>query len=307
MKTIQLTPILLSSLLMIGCGSTGGIKKDSQKYVENVRVTESTVAENTKCLTKQSSFKKITWKKLIKSANACVKNKKWSAVRNIANHLAQTEPNSPWGAYYLSLESENSEQYPRALWMIEAALKKVPSQPILLYQKGRLLWKLGNYESGVETMEEALKLNPSMNSARLFLAKVELRDQQYSKAYDLFKVVAEQSPNLAEAHAGLAECLTQKQDWNEAISSWDNAISLSPRRLDYRLRRIRILDEKQGNASLSLEEYRKIRLLKQKNRLKGQLPAYIQARIDQLEAKVASEAAKKVSQRQPAQKKKVSK
>ena len=119
--------------------------------------------------------------------------------------------------------------------------------------------------------------------------------------------MAEQSPNLAEAHAGLAECLTQKQDWNEAISSWDNAISLSPRRLDYRLRRIRILDEKQGNASLSLEEYRKIRLLKQKNRLKGQLPAYIQARIDQLEAKVASEAAKKVSQRQPAQKKKVSK
>ena len=225
------------------------IKEDTKQYIKNVDSVEIFETEKMECVRSQSKLIKTSWKDLIKSANFCIKIKKWSSVKVIGLYLAKSEPNSPWGAYYLSLEAEHQKQLPRALWMVEASLKKVPNQPILLYQKGRLLWKMGNLEAGVEAMEASIKTNAKMSAAKLFLAKIELRDQQYSRAYDLFNQVAKLFPKSVDAHVGIAECLFQKQSWEEAISSWNHAIHLKPKNLKYRLRRIQIMDEKLGQVS----------------------------------------------------------
>ena len=78
-------------------------------------------------------------------------------VEKVGSRLAKIDHASPWGAYFLSLGSQGQGNHTRALWMSDLALKKSPKLGFLHYQKGRVLWGMGEYESAVTSMNDALK------------------------------------------------------------------------------------------------------------------------------------------------------
>lgn len=157
------------------------------------------------CSANERSLQKTQQPRLVRIANGCVKSQKWDALKVVANSLSQQYPNSPWGAYYLSLASEKQKQYPRALWMVDAALKKSPKEAMLHYQKGRIYWMMNENTAALASFQESLKYNPQFVDSLLFLAQVHYRNQNFKVAEKYFATVLEIEKDNSEAFAGLTE------------------------------------------------------------------------------------------------------
>lgn len=157
------------------------------------------------CPSSDRGLMKIDQVQLSRMANGCIKTQKWDHLRLVGNAMAQKFPTSPWGAYYLSLSSEKTKQYARALWMIDLALKKSPKEAMLHYQKARIHWLMNENSSALAAFNESLKHNPQFVDSLLFLGQVNYRNQNYKMAEKYFASVLEIEKDNQEAFAGLTE------------------------------------------------------------------------------------------------------
>ncbi|MCB0420897.1 MAG: hypothetical protein KDD61_07870 [Bdellovibrionales bacterium] len=301
----KLIVFLASVSLLVGCAGPTP-KGESAKYTKNVSSVSLHQYNERFCPAETEVTSDKNWKKLLEYGNGCVISQKWDRVEKIGEVFVHQDINSPWGPYFKSLAAEGKGQYERSLWMIEVALQKDSQQAHFLFQKARLLWHKGEKQDSFELMERALAQDPTMNSARLFMAEIELRDQQYSRAFKLFSEAKDHDLYNETVYLGMAECLVEKEDWKQVVQMLDEAININRKRLESRLLRAEVLEKHIKDTALALEAYRKIRYLKMKNRLIGALPKDIEDRISKLEAQLLVESKKKkISRRDPASKQEV--
>lgn len=307
MKILSSLLLSVTALSLFGC-ATGGGDKDSKVYIQNFKSLTVSKAAKLTCTSMREIHIDKSWKKLVEIGNSCARRGEWKKVEKVGTILAQQDIKSPWAGFFKSITAEAKGNHERALWMIEVSLKMTPNQAVLLNQKGRLLWEMKKYDEAVSVLHKAVKADQSLNSTRIFLAQIELRDQQYSVAHDLFKKAVDVNPNSELAHLGLADCLQVKENWQQVVTHLDKAIYINRKRMSSRLRRAWVLETQLNNKALALEAYRKVRYLKLKKRLNGQLPNDIEKKIATLEAQLLAESQKKkVSQRNPAAKEEVAK
>jgi hypothetical protein len=122
-------------------------------YAKNIQV------QNPQALSASCAEPKVdAAKELLEAAGACAKVKNWTRVDTLAMKLSEREPLAPWGPYFMSLAAENRNQLPKAIWMIELAIKKDKSIGILHYQKGRLLLKAGEEAQAQQAFVTAASL-----------------------------------------------------------------------------------------------------------------------------------------------------
>lgn len=261
----KLMGLIILPIFVLGCSSTGtksnSSNYDSTRYfsVKDAKVKSGQCPRSDKSWLRQNS------KQLLDIAKSCVLEKNWSQVDAIGEQLAGLEPESPWGAYFMSIGSMESGKYPRSLWMADLALKKAPKLGFLHYQKGRILWAMGEFELSVTNMEQSLKYDGELNDAHMFLGQVYFRDREYKKSISHFKSALKNQPSLASAQIGLAESYYQMKDYRAAIQSFENAVSVAPNDLQLRLRLGEIYEsEKMLNEALA--SYRKARELARRQR-----------------------------------------
>lgn len=223
------------------------------------------------------------WKSLMSKANGCINKGQWAMVETIAERISAVEPDSPWGAYYLSVASENKGHTERAMWMIDLALKKSSDVGVLRYQKGRILWKQQFYKEAIAEMEKSLEMDKGIKDAHLFLGQVYLRELDFKKAQVHFETVLLQESRNQPAMFGLASCYIEQESVKEAISVLDRAISNFPKVLDFRLQEVYVYENLAKDMNMALAKYKLLQSLLSSKKIEGSVPFDIAQKIKTLE------------------------
>lgn len=223
------------------------------------------------------------WKSLMEKANGCINKGQWSMVEAIGERISQVEPDAPWGAYYLSVASENKSHTERAMWMIDLALKKASDVGILRYQKGRILWKQQFYKEAIAEMEKSLSLDKNIKDAHLFLGQVYLRELDFKKAQNHFEQVLVRESRNHQALFGLSSCHIEMDNAKEAISVLDRAIANFPRVLDFRLQEVYVYENLTKDSVVALAKYKQLQSLMAAKKVEGSVPFDIGQKIKTLE------------------------
>lgn len=291
---------LVTLVILSGCASVGSKPKvDGSKYTRSVK-GHSVLATNyyMTCPKSVSLEKQTIWIELVKMANGCLRENRWKEVEAIGHRLAQIEPQSPWGVYYLSLGALERRDYRRALWMIDVALAKAPATGIFNYQKGRVLWFMKENVAALASVEESLRFDSDNVAAHFLLGQIYLRDLDFSKAAEHLSLVFKEKGRDPIVVDQLAYCYFRLKKSKESLELLDLAIGHSPNRVDLRVRQAQIFEEQMKDEEGALELYRKVKSLILKGRLSGTPSFNIDSKIKSLESSL--------SQRKPATQEKVS-
>lgn len=286
---------LIGILGLVGCatGSKSAHSGASQRagaksvYLEGVSALASTKAPSDRCLDSAAEFKGKTWKQLVRHANGCAKVGDWKKLDLAAQELAKVEINSPWGAYFHSLSAENSGDLPRALWMIELAMKKAPGAGLFHFQKGRILWRLDNFKDGFDEIRTATLREPKLIDAQIFLAGIYHRDQDLEKAATHYQAVIALDSRHRASLEGLADVFVAQGKYGKAVERLTDAISVSSSDLRLRIKLALAHEAIEGNHEQALASYRIARELQGRGSKGESLGVDVVDKIKSLEAKLS--------------------
>lgn len=237
MKKYQFT---LALLALTACASQGTKPESTAKNEDTTKVemylqglsASPVAATGDSC----SATKSDSWKTLVSKASACARTGQWTMVEDFAYLISKLDLNSPWGLYFYSIAAEGKKDYPRALWMIEAAIKKTGNRVALFrYQKGRLMWSEKPSESALKEIEAAAKADPTLLDAQVFLGDARLRSWDLSQAEDHFAQALKIKSNYYEAVRGMADVKRLKGNVQDSIPLLSQAASLKPTDLSTRV------------------------------------------------------------------------
>ena len=309
MKKYQLT-LVLASLVLAGCATSGPTagsksattaKSDSQVQQSKVDVylqglTSSPVTATTDTC---SAAKSTSWKTMVSKAAACVRSGQWSLVEEFAYDLSRSDMDSPWGLYFYSLAAEGRKDYPRALWMIDAAIKKAsPKVALFRYQKGRLMWLEKPSEAALKEIDAAVKADPTLVDGHVFLGDARLRSWDLSQAESHFAAALRLKSNHYEALRGLADVKRLKGNLRDSIPLLAQAQGLKPTDLSTRVY-LAAAYEQEKQHSEALSTYRKLRESMTSGLIKEKPEFDVNEKIRSLETLIAKQS---VDPRTPAQK-----
>jgi tetratricopeptide (TPR) repeat protein len=213
--------ILGLSLLLAACASSSPQLDENEKQSQAERKEKTKVyfsgmtAQKVEdisdsCYYVGLSSKKFSWTELIAQVNGCVRVGNWGAVEGWAFEISRNNIDSPWGLYYYSVAAEAKKDFPRALWMIEKAMKKSTTDVALFrYQRGRVLWEMSPSEAALSEVETALKFDPSLVAAHEFLGEARFRSADYKAAEKHFTAALTLDPKSRRAQKGLASLAMQ--------------------------------------------------------------------------------------------------
>lgn len=310
---MKLVAAALLSVFFVGCASSPSVTKKSDAPIAvqaSALPTNAMIAGYTldsysgsrSC--PHSVSKSASLVDDMKAAAACVHAGQWHLVEELGNQMAMQFSGDAWGAYFLSLSAEHSKDWPRARWMSELAVKKAPNEGLTLYQLGRVQWAMGERMTALETLKKAVEKNSTLTDAHVLMGQIAMLDQKKSDAEKSFSLAyARDSKNLA-ALMGLAEVERLNKKWPESERYLREAISVAPKHLEARVKLAQGLESFKGDMSGALDEYREIQKLDRDKKLDAPLTFDVGAKIQSLQASVAEQAKRKMSERQPSAEKK---
>ena len=107
-------------------------------------------------------------------------------------------------------------------------LPDFPLAPTLHYLTGQALRELGRYDEAEEHYESALRVGPGFKEAINGLAELLLAQKRYGEALDRYRVLAQIEPENATTHSQIGIALLKTGKTEEALASFDRALSLDP-------------------------------------------------------------------------------
>lgn len=287
-----LTVVLLAS----GCATTGGGNRVKNYELNPISTRLTRAPSPSECPASDRSWRRERLSQVINHANNCALLKRWDRVEVFGEHLAQSDPWAPWGAYYLSLAAQGRGELVRALWMADLSLKKSPATALFHYQKARVHWELKEYDAAIDKLREALSHDSKLTDAHLLLGQVYFRDKEYRRATQHFNQVLAVESNNSLAMVGLAEIRLAQGAASEAVALYVSAINLQPRNLDYRFRVAYIYEVIQNDLESALSAYRRIDSFVRENRIPAaSFPVNLKEKIEFLESSVSQTNASRLS------------
>ena len=103
-----------------------------------------------------------------------------------------------------------------------------PLAPTLHYLTGQALGEMGRYDEAEEHYESALRIGPGFKEAINGLAELLLAQERYGEALDRYRVLAQIEPENATTHSQIGIALFKIGRAEEALASFDRALSLDP-------------------------------------------------------------------------------
>ncbi len=281
--------------------STGEISKE-QKAKGDFYLEKTSVISETKFNRKQPKNAVVTLKmlntkshkQLLEIAKISIKSAKWNQLEMVASLISRKYHESPWGAYFLSISAEKYENIPKAMWMVDLALKKI-SKPyaLFLYQKGRLLAMQDDYISAEEILNKANKLDPKLVDIHLYLGELYYRGANMEKSSQhLGRYLASQKGSsqtiLAYAHA-----LKDVNKIDKAIAGLEEGLVRYPKSLKLREMLAKIYEDDKENNLSALKNYKIIAHLIKSKQIDEIPSVNIVQKISELEAKLPKTQEKK--------------
>ena len=107
-------------------------------------------------------------------------------------------------------------------------LPDFPMAPTLHYLTGQSLRELGRYDEAEEHYESALRIGPGFKEAINSLGELLLAQERYGEALDRYRALAQIEPENAATHSQIGIALFKTGRPEEALVSFDRALSLDP-------------------------------------------------------------------------------
>lgn len=294
MNNIQRNIILcgLSSILTLaGCAIAPAANKMAggdalpvvvPSYDERVQSVPMEQMKTAACPT-DSKWQSLDWKKISLLANACVKAKDWQQVEKLGNFLAIHAFLTPWGAYYLSLASEGRKDYPRAIWMLELALKKDPKEGLFHYELGRIHWQIGNDSEAIAHLKQASELNPGLADAQFVMGQLSAQNQDISAAEHYFERALRSNAKHLPSLMALVALKVDGKDYVNAEEYLTRVIELNPRSSKARLALAQVQEEHLKKLQEALHNYKQLKQLSAEKKLDEDIHLNLDDKIRNLE------------------------
>lgn len=256
---------------------------------------------------RDGAWKSVEWKTAVSMANGCVKVKDWRKVEAIGNELAVRAHLTPWGAYYLSLVATERKDFPRALWMLDLALKKAPGEGLFHYQKGRVYWEMKNDTEAIQSLRTAADLNADLTDAHWIMGQIALQQGDNKAAEKYLANALQRNSRHFPALMAMASAKAKVGDWIDAEATLNKAIRVNPRATKARLALAEIQEMQLKRLSAALATYKEIRQLAGARKLDERPGLNLDEKIKGLEQSLSQvNQSKKVSTRKPTSERKVS-
>jgi tetratricopeptide (TPR) repeat protein len=224
------------------------------------------------------------WRDLLQKASACVGDKNWKTLDQVAETMARTDINAPWGAYFLSVSAEGQGDYHRALWMVELAQKKAGvATGLFTYQHGRIMLDLKETSRAMTDVKKAVSLEPRLTMGHMFLAQIHQRDLEWDQAGEHFAAVLAADDRNVTALAGLGEVRFNQGKFAESAEFYSKAISWNSSHLEWWMRLGSLYETQLKNPELALNTYKGLRTSLDKGTLKARPSMDVNAKIKTLE------------------------
>ncbi len=302
---VNIVAALVIAVLGLGCASSNrkanveNGAKESSIYLDGMSLLSSSSSLSQKCMSNPTEIKGKDWRSLLGFANACVRAKDWPSVERLAETMARQDINSPWSAYYISLAAENSDDLPRALWMIGLALKKTPNIGLFMYQKGRVLWQMKSYKEGVQEINAAIRREPNLLDAMIFLGRVYQRDLNLDQAADSYERGLKIDAKDRFCLEGLGDVRMAQAKNDKAAEYYASAVAVASDDFKLRLKLAQAAEATNGSYEVTLNHYRAARDLAKRG--KGERADFdLNEKIKFLEVKVQETKSGKTAQLVPA-------
>lgn len=147
---------------------------------------------------------------------------------NHFKHAAEHLPQAPKIGIEVAAALRGGGKIDEALAALEKLEKQGLADADLLFQKGRCLESKGQQESSCTCYEKALELDPNHADAAFRLAYyLDLRGEDL-KAIELYKRVTGQGPAFVSAMVNLGLLHEDKENVDEAIAAYKEAIKVDP-------------------------------------------------------------------------------
>lgn len=246
------------------------------------------------CLT-DNKWEALPWQKMVSVANACVKAKDFLKVEKIGDHLARSAHLTPWGPYFLALSAESRHDSPRAVWMLELALKKAPKEGIFHYELGRIQWDAKADQEAIKHLKLASELSPSLTGAHWVLGQMAMQRNELSEADRLLQKALASNSEHGPSLLAMAQLKIQQKSWEQAEKFLARAISVVPRNGKARMALAQLQELHLKKFEEALRTYKQLKQLVTERKLDDSVNLNLDEKIQSL-----MNEASKISQRQPA-------
>jgi tetratricopeptide (TPR) repeat protein len=103
-----------------------------------------------------------------------------------------------------------------------------PEIPHAYFYLGLIAYRAGNMELAVQNFNAALKLDPSMDQARLSLGNAQFAAGKVDEAIASWEELAKERPNLSSVHNNLGVAYLDRNNLDKALEHLEQTVALSP-------------------------------------------------------------------------------
>ncbi len=118
--------------------------------------------------------------------------------------------------------------YSDARKSFEAATKKTPGDADAFYNLGQACEKLADRSAAEAAYKSALSLRPAFENAAVALSSLELNAGRMDDALAVLRACLAKQPGSAGLHENLGVAMAMRNDQNDAIAEFEQAIKLAP-------------------------------------------------------------------------------
>ena len=106
--------------------------------------------------------------------------------------------------------------------------RSLPASALANLEDGMKLHQLGQFESAKGIYQLILSANPKNVDALQLLGTLYSQEKNYTEGVRLLKIALKINPLIPNAHNNLGSALRSLKKFDEALASYDKAISIAP-------------------------------------------------------------------------------
>ncbi len=162
------------------------------------------------------------------------------------NHIISLNPQARHAHYNLGREYYVQKRYEEAIKAHQIAGEQDPEYIWIPISLGKISEDVGRFDEAETHYRDALRIDRKSRAAINHLGALQLKQQRYPEALELFQTLIELDPQYAPIYSGRGVALSGLNRLEEALRSFDRALELDPSLDEARANRQHVLQAMQN-------------------------------------------------------------
>lgn len=197
---------------------------------------------------------RIAVMKTLEAAEIALNAHEYPRAVTLMEQALRQDPGNPLCHVYLAMALERAGQPERAVAVYEAAIARHIFTDLIYARLGKLYLRLHELDKAVDAMNRAAQLNPTDLDNLRNLGTAQLQLGHADEAEKAFKAITRQNDHYSAAYNGLGLVAIQHGDSSTAQGDFEKAVALDPSEAEPLLN-LGVLFDKAGDKAQALRYY----------------------------------------------------